>query len=115
MRFGNPFSRGTFPSLSRDPFFLEHLQKPTKNGRLLERTMVEKNGESAPRLLAFLNALPLTTRKRLFAKPGRGTWRVVQDSESHEGRSSSFGLPYPGPGKRGDEVTSLAASQFGSL
>ena len=37
--------RGTFPHSFQGSFFLENLRIPRENGRFLERTMVEKNGQ----------------------------------------------------------------------
>ena len=58
-------SRGPFPFFPG--IFLENLRNPRENGWLLKRTMLEKNGESAPRkdpaAVAFRKFLQLSRRR----------------------------------------------------
>ena len=51
VRYSCRTSRGSFPILSRDPSFQKATKKPWGNSWLLKRTMVEKKGESTPRVL----------------------------------------------------------------
>ena len=44
--FGFLRGLGACRKLGQGSFFLENLRKPRENGQILERTMVEKNGES---------------------------------------------------------------------
>ena len=46
------FSRDMFPILSRDPSFQETIKDSGETAGLLKRTMVEKNGESTPRVFS---------------------------------------------------------------
>ena len=65
-------SRGTFPTLSRDPSFGKSSKTPGKQP-VFEETMVEKNGYSTPRLVGGLDwwdvKKPLH-RKALVARVG---------------------------------------------
>ena len=56
---GCPVSRGTFQFHSfQGSFFSGNHQKPRGNSWFLKRTMVEKNGESTPRLLSGFKGKP---------------------------------------------------------
>ena len=65
--------------LSRNRIFLENLQKSRENGGSLERTMVERNGESTPRVL-----VPVAKRRPFF-----GTTNKMPFSPMATGRLSS--------------------------
>ena len=74
-------SRGTFSILFQGSFFSENHQQPWGNSRFLKRTMVEKNGESTPRVkrVSSCSRQPKTEEASIhwFA---RGRWLSQQVS-----------------------------------
>ena len=48
-------SRTTFPILFKDPSFQETIKHQLPRGNILKRTMIEKNGESTPRMVVGLH------------------------------------------------------------
>ena len=65
VHFRAPSTWGNLAYSFQGCFFLENLRKPRENGRFLERTVVEKNGESNPRFIVGIREAPKAISKQV--------------------------------------------------